>query len=39
MPRPPPPRVGRVEVGLPTPLENNTLQGVAALPAYFHARG
>ena len=32
------PRVGRIEAGSPTPLENNTLQGVAALPATFHAR-
>jgi cytochrome P450 len=32
------PRVGRVEVGDPKPLENNTLQGVAALPAILHAR-
>jgi cytochrome P450 len=32
------PRVGRVEVDDPKPLENNTLQGVAALPAMLHAR-
>ncbi len=32
------PRVGRVEVGAPKPLENNTLQGVAALPAILYAR-
>jgi len=32
------PRVGHVEVGLPKPLENNTLQGVATLPAILHAR-
>lgn len=32
------PRVGRIEVGTPTPLENNTLQGVATLPARFYAR-
>lgn len=32
------PRVGRIEVGVPKPLENNTLQGVAALPATFHDR-
>jgi len=31
-------RVDRVEVGAPKPLENNTLQGVAALPALFHPR-
>lgn len=32
------PQIGRVEVGVPTPLENNTLQGVAALPAFLDAR-
>lgn len=31
-------RVDRVEVGVPRALENNTLQGVAALPTLFHAR-
>jgi cytochrome P450 len=29
------PRVDRIVVGTPTPLRNNTLQGIAALPARF----
>lgn len=32
------PRVARIEAGVPEPLMNNTLQGIAALPARFEAR-
>lgn len=32
------PRVGRIEAGEPRPLMNNTLQGIAALPARFTGR-
>lgn len=30
------PRVEQIAVGAPVPLRNNTLQGIAALPARFH---
>jgi cytochrome P450 len=30
------PRVDQVVVGRPTPLRNNTLQGIASLPARFY---
>ena len=33
------PRVARVTAGDPTPLMNNTLQGIAALPAAFDSAG
>jgi len=32
-------RVARVTAGEPTPLVNNTLQGIAALPAAFEPAG
>jgi cytochrome P450 len=32
------PKVGRVDAGEPTWLENNTLQGISALPVSFQAR-